>query len=133
MATLTGNTVGPLKKMFPPVKRKAIDAYPSLATFLGGVPGAVNAANGDGKKAAPKAATKKRKATSPEPDTDDAAKDIHSNDDKTGGKANGKTKAPAKGRGRTKKVKTEQEDVEELTPEVAAETNGMYTLILYAL
>ncbi|KAF1914565.1 hypothetical protein BDU57DRAFT_519634 [Ampelomyces quisqualis] len=35
MAKLTGNTVGSLKKMWPPVKKKAVETHPSFATFLG--------------------------------------------------------------------------------------------------
>lgn len=35
MATLTGNTVGSLKKMWPPVKRKAMNEYEGFAKFLG--------------------------------------------------------------------------------------------------
>jgi len=123
MATLTGNTAGSLKKMFPPVKRKALEAHPSFATFLNA--GTATAApNGEGKKAAPKAAGKKRKATS-EPETDAAAEDIPPEADKTDEKADGKKKAPAKGRGRGKKAKIEKES----TPEEAAEGNeeGMYT------
>ncbi|KAH9870068.1 hypothetical protein J1614_006990 [Plenodomus biglobosus] len=35
MATLTGNTVGSLKKMWPPVKRKVMNDYEGFAKFLG--------------------------------------------------------------------------------------------------
>jgi hypothetical protein len=122
MATLTGNTAGSLKKMFPPVKRKAMEAQSSFATFLG-TPTATNGANGDEKKPAAKATPKKRKATS-EPEEDAAAKDLQPEGDKMDEKADSKKKAPAKGRGRTKKVKAE--DVKkEATPE--DDDNGMYT------
>ncbi|KAF2265172.1 hypothetical protein CC78DRAFT_207832 [Lojkania enalia] len=36
MASLTGNTAGTLKKLYPVIKRKAMEAQPSFATFLGG-------------------------------------------------------------------------------------------------
>ncbi|KAJ5029238.1 hypothetical protein J3E72DRAFT_408517 [Bipolaris maydis] len=35
MAALTKNTAGSLKKMWPPVKRKAMESHPSFAKFLG--------------------------------------------------------------------------------------------------
>ncbi|KAF1947448.1 hypothetical protein EJ02DRAFT_90038 [Clathrospora elynae] len=35
MAKLTKNTVGSLKKMWPPVKKKAMETHPSFAAFLG--------------------------------------------------------------------------------------------------
>ncbi|KAI8932894.1 hypothetical protein NX059_010371 [Plenodomus lindquistii] len=60
MHELTGNTVGSLKKMWPPVKRKAMDQHGSFAKYLGQT-GTVAAAPA----AAPKAAAgKKRKAAS---------------------------------------------------------------------
>jgi hypothetical protein len=113
MATLTGNTSGSLKKMFPPVKRKAIEAYPSFATFLSGGT-ATAGANGEEKKTVPKAAGKKRKATS-ESETEAAVEDVQQGGEKT----DEKKKAAVKGRSRSKKLK-----VEEPTPEEAAE--GMY-------
>lgn len=107
MASLTGNTSGSLKKMFPPVKRKAIDAQPSFGTFLNGgtAPTAV-ATNGEQKKAAPKATGKKRKAIS-EPDTNAAAEEAQADGEKTDDKVANKKKAPAKGRGRSKKAKVD--------------------------
>jgi hypothetical protein len=117
------NTAGSLKKMFPPVKKKAIETLPSFATFLtGGAGTSTTAANGEKKEAAPKAAGKKRKATS-EPETDAAAaQDLQPNGDKSDENTDGKKKkAPAKPRARGKKVKKEP------APEEAAggEDNGM--------
>ncbi|CAO2652408.1 Nn.00g006910.m01.CDS01 [Neocucurbitaria sp. VM-36] len=106
MATLTKNTAGSLKKMWPPVKRKTIDAHTSFATFLGQA--GVVAANGDVKPAlAPKAAAgRKRKAADKGLDDDnDDNKDPTSAANKSdGNKSDTKKKAPAaKGKGRPKK------------------------------
>jgi hypothetical protein len=61
MATLTGNTAGSLKKMFPPVKKKAIETLPSFASYItGGAATSTAAANGEKKEPAPKAASRKR-------------------------------------------------------------------------
>jgi hypothetical protein len=111
MAALTGNTPGSLKKMWPPVKKKAIDAYPGFAAFLG-----VTSAptNGESKSAENKpaaaakgATTRKRKAAEPEV-AEEGEVDGKSASD--GNKSDGrKKKAPAKPR--AKKVK--KEEVEE--------------------
>lgn len=75
MSVLTGNTVGSLKKMWPPVKRKAIDANESFGKFLG-LAGAT-AAGETTASTVPKLATggKKRKATSPDEEADEANDD----------------------------------------------------------
>ncbi|KAI4942579.1 hypothetical protein J4E91_009973 [Alternaria rosae] len=99
MATLTGNTAGSLKKMWPPIKKKALENHPSFATFLGqaGVAAAAPA-GGDPKPAAAKV-TKKRKAADevPEEDADDGAKDLapaSAADKSEGDKSDTKKKAP---------------------------------------
>ncbi len=93
MATLTGNTAGSLKKMWPPIKKKAIEHHASFGTFLGAV-----MANGEAKVATPKATPKKRKTA--DEDDDDAGND--------------KTASPVKGKGRPKKqVKKEESSSEE--------------------
>lgn len=94
MATLTKNTAGSLKKMWPPVKKKAIEAHESFAAFLGQ---SGHTTNGETKSApALKANTnKKRKAT--DENLYDAA-----NDDKeepepvSGGKKPGNSKVDTK-------------------------------------
>ncbi|KAJ4288637.1 hypothetical protein N0V90_011874 [Kalmusia sp. IMI 367209] len=102
-ASLTGNTAGSLKKMWPPVKRKAVEAHPSFAAFLGVTPTASDEANGTkaaGGKEGKAAAAKKRKQTD---EPDDGQEYVEGE-----GGANGeKKKAPAKGRGR-KKFKSEE-------------------------
>jgi hypothetical protein len=129
MAALTGNTNGSLKKMWPPIKKKAIDAYPTFATFLGTTGANITATSGDTKSApAPKskaAGGRKRKADADndveeETDTKDAdpkpvrAKSEKSDGNKSDGnksdsKAATKKKAPvAKGKGRNKKSKKEE-------------------------
>jgi hypothetical protein len=65
MSALTGNTNLSLKKMWPPVKKKAIDAHPSFGTFLSLA--SSGAGTGDAATAKPAAAPKaaagrKRKA-----------------------------------------------------------------------
>jgi hypothetical protein len=117
MASLTGNTAGSLKKMWPPVKKKAIEAHPSFASFLG-----TDGAN----ISAPKTAAGSRKRKAAADDVEDAdpksAADKSDSTDKTDGKADSKTdskaetkkKAPAKGRGRpAKKSKKEVKDEED--------------------
>ncbi|KAF1996341.1 hypothetical protein P154DRAFT_579939 [Amniculicola lignicola CBS 123094] len=69
MATLTGYTAGSLKKLFPPVKRKAVGLHPSLAAFL-----ALPAEAGDVKAAPKKAAKKSEKSAEPEETDGDAVK-----------------------------------------------------------
>jgi hypothetical protein len=70
MAALTGNTAGSLKKMWPSVKKKALDEYPSFAGFLGTT--GANITTKSPTKTAPKAAgERKRKVpaeTEPEAD-----------------------------------------------------------------
>ncbi|KZM20370.1 uncharacterized protein EKO05_0006928 [Ascochyta rabiei] len=89
-AQLSGFTEGTLKKFWPPVKKKGIENHENFGTFLMG--GSAAPAT------APKAAAgKKRKAA----DADAADVD----DSKASGKP---MKAPAKGNGRGKKVKTEE-------------------------
>jgi hypothetical protein len=57
MQALTGNTPGSLKKMWPPVKKKAAEAHASFATFIG-APYA---------NAAPKSASANKSATPAKP------------------------------------------------------------------
>ena len=90
-ATLTGNTAGTLKKMWPPIKRKAADDHPSFGNFLGAAP----AKAGEGKEGAAKPKVnngRKRKATSSEPEDEQVGKA------ETGVNGEAKKKAPAKGR-----------------------------------
>lgn len=62
MGTLTSNTAGSLKKMWPPVKKKAIEAHPSFAGFLGNTGSNVsNAKVATHSKAAPKAGGGRKK------------------------------------------------------------------------
>jgi hypothetical protein len=110
MANLTGNTAGSLKKMWPPVKKKAIEAHPSFATFLG-----TDGANISAPTTA--AGSRKRKAAA-DNDVEDAdpksAADKSENTDKTDSKVETKKKAPAKGKGRpAKKSKKEVKDEED--------------------
>jgi hypothetical protein len=118
MANLTGNTAGSLKKMWPPVKKKAIEAHPSFATFLG-----TDGANISAPKTA--AGGRKRKAVADndveDADPKSAADQSDSNDkadSKTDSKADNKVetkkKALAKGKGRpAKKSKKEVKDEED--------------------
>ncbi|KAI4701897.1 hypothetical protein J4E89_010416 [Alternaria sp. Ai002NY15] len=100
MATLTGNTAGSLKKMWPPVKKKALEAHPSFAAYLGQAGVAAPAsAGGDSKPAAAAKVTKKRKAASeaPEEDAEDGAKDLappSAADKSEAEKSDSKKKAP---------------------------------------
>lgn len=94
-ATLTGNTVGSLKKMWPPVKRKIAEAHPSFGNSNGGAAGA-KVGDEEGEAARPKANnSRKRKAASIDPDNEQDTKDAD-----TGSATNGdaKKKAPVKGR-----------------------------------
>lgn len=120
MATLTKNTAGSLKKMWPPIKRKAMDAHPTFSKFLNG-PGAP-AANGDAKPApAPKATGgKKRKATDEDlDDADEDTKDTTSAANKSDGNKSDSKKKPAKkapatkGKGRAKKQVKKEEPASE--------------------
>ncbi|KAF1952246.1 hypothetical protein CC80DRAFT_479881 [Byssothecium circinans] len=109
-ARLTGNTAGSLKKMFPPIKRKATEAHPSFAAYLG-----ATASAGESKVPA----TKKRKVASEvgedagaDADTDTKEPDAEPEEKEKEPKK--KKKAPAKGRGRPKKAKSDKsEDVKE--------------------
>ncbi|KAF1844191.1 uncharacterized protein K460DRAFT_397329 [Cucurbitaria berberidis CBS 394.84] len=109
MSTLTKNTVGSLKKMWPPVKRKAIGAHSSFAAFLG-LAGTL-APNGDANSApAPKAtASKKRKAA--DEILDDADDDKNDLEPKSAANKSGtKKKAPAaKSKPGQKKKKVKKE------------------------
>ncbi|OAL04853.1 hypothetical protein IQ06DRAFT_101794 [Phaeosphaeriaceae sp. SRC1lsM3a] len=120
MGTLTGNTAGSLKKMWPPVKKKAIEAHPSFATFLGNT--VANIASGEPKTAAPAKAKggRKRKAdavANGENDATDAEPKSATieKSDSAGGesntKANNKKKVSAKKQ--KKKVKTEVKSEED--------------------
>ncbi|KAL1800990.1 hypothetical protein ACET3X_001332 [Alternaria dauci] len=135
MATLTTNTAGSLKKMWPPVKKKAAEGYPSFAAFLVQPGVATTAASGGGepKAATPAKAVKKRKAVDEVPDdVEDGAKDLDpaTATDKSEGdqpdskkkkapaakkekKAPAQKKEPAKGRGRPKKVAKKEESASE--------------------
>jgi hypothetical protein len=131
MAKLTGNTSGSLKKMWPPIKRKATDAHASFATFLG--------ANGTNVVATPAVAKpvpvpkatggRKRKAAvdayvEAEPETkelDPMSARAKSNESDSGNKSDGKvetknkvptTKTKARS---TKKVKKEVAESEDST------------------
>lgn len=120
MGTLTGNTAGSLKKMWPPVKKKAVEAHPSFATFLGNT--GANIASGEPKTAAPAKAKggRKRKADAEangENDATDAepkSATVEKSDSaggKSNTKANSKKKVPAKKQ--KKKVKTEVKSEED--------------------
>ncbi|KAF2469770.1 uncharacterized protein BDR25DRAFT_181666, partial [Lindgomyces ingoldianus] len=101
MATLTGNTPGSLQKIFPPVKRKAAEAYPKFSAFLGG----------DVSKTAKPKTVRKRKAESTE-----AAERGDSNDADTETPAEPKAqKVSGKGKGRaSKKAKVMQDNEENI-------------------
>jgi hypothetical protein len=107
MGTLTGNTAGSLKKMWPPVKKKAIEAHGSFAAFLGITGANITAAPADAKAAPAKAAAapkatggrKKKNAATPEGDAD--------------GEVKGETETKPAAAGRKKKAAaTSDEDVE---------------------
>ena len=105
MAKLTGNTAGSLKKMWPPVKKKAMETHPSFATFLGLKNDATTTTTttaAPGAEPKPKAkGGRKRKA-----DTNANAEEGTTTDtaaDKSGDEKKG---APGK-KGRAKKVKSE--------------------------
>jgi len=123
MSALTGNTAGSLKKMWPPVKRKALDAHESFGKLLGTA--AANAAGEGTASAGPKPAVggKKRKATHDEPEEDsgDAAEtaptDTMSGDNKSDVRkkaASREKKVPAakKTARPRKQAKKEEDDVE---------------------
>jgi hypothetical protein len=113
MATITGNTAGSLKKMWPPVKKKALEAHPSFAAFLGT----------DGNNiAAPKAAGGRKRKAAADSNVEDAdpksaeeqSDGTDKTDSKTDSKVETKKKAPAKGKGRpAKKSKKEVKDEED--------------------
>jgi hypothetical protein len=126
MATLTGNTNGSLKKMWPPVKKKAIETHASFAAFLG-TPGTNTGTTVSGERkaaGAPQAkAGRKRKGDA---GVEDEAEENHqpagveSNnaEGKSGGKSDVKKKAAAtKGKGRPPKkakkdVKSEEDSAD---------------------
>jgi hypothetical protein len=137
MSALTGNTNLSLKKMWPPVKKKAIDAHPSFGTFLSLA--SSGAGTGDAATAKPAAAPKaaagrKRKAADDVKDqaaadaedvknqaAADAAKikgEVNSDDDDVPASKSAspvKKKAPAARKPRAKKPKKEEvheEDVD---------------------
>jgi hypothetical protein len=125
MAKLTGNTNGTLKKMWPPVKKKAIEAYPSFAAFIGNTGDKITAASGEAKPASKAAGGRKRKAAKADVDTDSDSKDEKpksagtktSKTDSAGNKSDSKTEnkkkaTPKKGRA-TKKSKAEVKDEED--------------------
>ncbi|KAF2849195.1 hypothetical protein T440DRAFT_139631 [Plenodomus tracheiphilus IPT5] len=98
MAVLTGNTAGSLKKMWPPVKRKAIEAHAGFGKFLGQAGTTTAAASSI---AAPKAAAaKKRKDESedeaPEDTTEPTTATATATDKADGNKSDSKKKAPSK-------------------------------------
>jgi hypothetical protein len=107
-AELAKSTPASVQKLFPPIKRKAADAHPSLAAYLG-----MNA-NGDSKAAAPKASapktngSKKRKVTADnDGDNADADREGDTSDEK-------EKKKKAKSTGRSKKAKVvKQEEVDD--------------------
>ncbi|KAH9872414.1 hypothetical protein IAQ61_005249 [Plenodomus lingam] len=118
MAALTGNTVGSLKKMWPPVKRKAMEKYTGFAKFLG-QPSTSTAAAAS--SPAPKiAASKKRKAASEDETPDNNASGGRTDstaaiDKSDGNKSNSKKKTPVakKPAGRPRKqIKMEEEEEE---------------------
>lgn len=113
MAALTKNTAGSLKKMWPPVKRKAIESHPSFAKFLGQSNGDATASTSEAPKltAAPK--SRKRKPADETPEEPAKSEPDSSEPDKKPTKKS----APAgkkKGRGRPKKqAKIETMDEED--------------------
>ncbi|KAL7777609.1 hypothetical protein CFE70_004276 [Pyrenophora teres f. teres 0-1] len=103
MATLTKNTAGSLKKMWPPVKKKASENHPSFASLLGQTA----------------QDPKKRKAVEENSKAGDGKDDAASDSDKADSivkspVAKKVKRAPAgRGKGRTKKaVKKEESDSE---------------------
>ena len=107
MSTLTGNTAGSLKKMWPPLKRKAIEHHASFGIFLGQVVGSggASAANGEAKvatpaKATPAKATPGKKRKTAEDGADDAG------NEKT-------ASSPVKAKGRPKKQVKKEEPIPE--------------------
>ena len=142
MSTLTGNTNGSLKKMWPPVKKKAIDAHASFATFLGSTGANITAASSDAKPAPAPRATggRKRKAAADadievDAETKDEPKSAGAKSNKSDGdksdiktKTETKKKAPAaKGRGRSKKAKKDELSDEKVKSEDSADGSGQYT------
>jgi hypothetical protein len=126
MATLTGNTNGSLKKMWPPIKKKAIEAHASFATFLG-TPGTNTGTtvSGERKAAGPpqaKAGRKRKGDAGVEDEADEnpqpAGVESDSVEGKSGGKPDVKKKAAAtKGKGRPPKkakkdVKSEEDSAD---------------------
>ncbi|KAL5116131.1 hypothetical protein ACEQ8H_006028 [Pleosporales sp. CAS-2024a] len=114
MATLTSNTAGSLKKMWPPVKKKTIEAYPSFAAFLG-VTGANMTAKSPSAKPAPtpKAAGGRKRKAAPDAEPDaDADADANMDDDAEDVKPKAKPAAKAKGGRKPKAATAASSDVE---------------------
>jgi hypothetical protein len=136
MAALTTNTAGSLKKMWPPVKKKAIEKYASFGAFLG-APSAP--AGGEPKSAAPKVNNgKKRKAADENPE--DGTKDLDPTSAASiksdSNKADSKKKTTAKGGNRNKKAKKEKADSEAEKAEDSADGGdglGEYTFSKHVL
>jgi len=103
MAALTGNTAGSLKKMWPGVKKKALDEYPSFAAFLGTT--GANISTKSPTKTAPKAAGGRKRKTPTEPEADGEA-DVEASSEEVKPKP-----APKKG-GRKKAAVAGSEDEE---------------------
>ncbi|KAG9376198.1 hypothetical protein A1F94_013464 [Pyrenophora tritici-repentis] len=129
MATLTKNTAGSLKKMWPPVKKKASENYPSFAALLGQAGTATTATE-------PKT-PKKRKAAVETPKAGDVMDDAVSERDKADSSAKSPVakkvkKVPvARGKGRAKKVvkKEASESEADLDKEDSANgDDGQHTL-----
>ncbi|KAF2874164.1 hypothetical protein BDV95DRAFT_324069 [Massariosphaeria phaeospora] len=106
MATLTGNTAGTLKKMFPPIKRKAVEAHPSFGTFLG-QPG-----TGAEAKAAPAKANGSKKRKSPTSETAENGKANGDDELVPDATKNGNTKKKAAGKGGKKRKSPDAENAE---------------------
>jgi hypothetical protein len=108
MAKLSGNTVGSLKKMLPPVRNKAAEAHPSFADFI--------KAPGDGPTTKPAPAkangTKKRKAAEPVDDEENQDGEAVASDGKEEAAPKAKS-ASAKANGTKKRKAATPADDEE--------------------
>ncbi|KAL6705645.1 hypothetical protein ACN47E_006592 [Coniothyrium glycines] len=110
MASLTNNTAGSLRKMWPPVKKKAMEAYPSFTDFLGAV---VSAGSGGEVKATipkPSGGKKRKAADESSDDTKDSEPDPAEGRKSDGNKSSSKEAATLKGKGRAKKAKKDDEE-----------------------
>ncbi|EUC49466.1 hypothetical protein COCMIDRAFT_84431 [Bipolaris oryzae ATCC 44560] len=111
MAALTKNTAGSLKKMWPPVKRKAMESHPSFAKLLGQSNGDATAASSTSEAPKLTAAPKSRKRKPADEASEETTKSEpdSSEPDKKPAKKKATTAAAAtaaatkKGRGRPKK------------------------------